>query len=241
MRRFITNDKQKTLIYLPDITLLCADCIDPTRASKVLKHCQRDITFGDVKLLTDADIPGATKIMPLKSLIAYSIFMLTEVHKYITTSHVLVVQRDGWILNPTEWRDSWLQYDYIAPLFIQYPHVGSGGFSLRSKRLMQRTAKNTPKWDGTEEHAQHLQRSLSYYEDGMISFSSKYREFKIASPMDACEFGQGGNKSPVYFREQPFGFHRTWQQIDFTTGIVDSWDMDRDLTQTYDDVIDSLY
>lgn len=240
MNRFITNDKRKTLIYLPDITLLCADCIDPVRANKVLKHCQKGITFGDVKLLTDADIPGATKIMPLRSLIAYSIFMLTEVHKYISTSHVLVVQRDGWILNPSAWRYSWLQYDYIAPLFIQYPQVGSGGFSLRSKRLMQRTAKNTPAWDGTEEHAQYIQRSLSYYEDGMISFSKKYKEFRIAPALEACEFGQGGNRDDAYLRECPFGFHRTWQSIDFATGQVDSSDLTRDLSVSYDHIIDEL-
>jgi hypothetical protein len=221
---------------LPSVTLLCIDDVNVEGAIKVLERCKKMIEFGDVKLLTskDTDYEHAEYIMPLNSLVSYSIFMLTECHSYINTEHVLIVQRDGFILNPNSWKDSWLQYDYIAPLFVQFDLVGSGGFSMRSKKLMEHAAKVTPHWDGTQEHANQIQSTLGYYEDGVITLSEKFKHFRIATLQDGCEFGQGGNRNANYFREYPFGFHRTWQTIDFKTGRVDSTDTSKTLNASYD-------
>lgn len=229
-------------LQLPSVTLMCIDCLCADRAIKVLETCKGKADFGAVKFLTSlsTDYQNSVKIMPLDSLIAYSIFMLTRCHEYIDTPHVLIVQRDGWILNPGSFDPYWLQLDYIGPLFMQYDKVGSGGFSLRSKVMMQEVARLTPKWDGTLEHANKIQSGLGYYEDGVISLSPHKKFFKIASNEHAANFAQGGNRNPLYFREKPFGFHRTWQTIDFKTGIVDSSDMTKDLHVTYDHEIDAL-
>lgn len=229
-------------LQLPTVTLLIIDCIDVTRAIRVLERCKQKADFGAVKLLTS--IPNeyhhAERIMPLNSLIAYSIFMLTRVHEYVNTEHMLIVQRDGFILNPSSFDVRWLELDYIGPLFVQYDKVGSGGFSLRSKRIMQEMAVKTPQWDGTQSHAEMLQKEIGLYEDGVISLRNFGNRFKIATPEQAANFAQGGNRNPIYFREKPFGFHRTWQEIDFKTGIVDSSDMGKDLHSSYDEQIDAL-
>lgn len=222
------------MISLPTVTLMCVDCVDPDRAQKVLNHCASMVQFGAVKLITTPDIP------PLRSLVAYSVFMLTKAHEHIDTDHVLIVQRDGWVLNASSWRDEWLSLDYTGPLFVQYDKVGSGGFSLRSRRLMRYMASILPKWDGTEEHAQAIQRTLGYYEDGVISLSPRSARFKIATPQQAADFAQGGNRNPEYFRSRPFGFHRTWQDINFVTGEVDSSDTSKELRSGYHDIIDQL-
>lgn len=230
------------MIKLPQITLLIADDVNPELAREVLNICQRGIEFGAVKLLTSHEVEGAIKIPPLTSLIDYSVFMLTKAHEYVDTEFCLVVQRDGFILNPESWKDEWLQLDYVAPIFMQYDHVGSGGFSLRSKRMMKQIAALWPTWDGTPEHAIRIQSTMNYYEDGVISF--KYGKpkhgFKIASLEQAADFGQGGNRNPNYFREKPFGFHRTWQKIDFKTGHVDSSDTSADLCRNYDSYIQDI-
>ena len=62
---------------------------------------------------------------------------------------------------------------------MQYDHVGSGGFSLRSKRLMKATAERIPKWDGTQKKAEQIQQGVLYYEDGVISFTDLGRKYKI--------------------------------------------------------------
>jgi len=74
--------------------------------------------------------------------------------KFIDTDYALIVQHDGWALNADNWRDQWLEYDYIGGLthaalvnnvlITNYQWLGldnaivvqNGGFSLRSKRFM---------------------------------------------------------------------------------------------------------
>lgn len=229
-------------LQLPGVTLICIDCLDITRAITVLEHCKKMADFGAVKLLTH--IPTSyehkIKIKPLNTLIAYSIFMLTKVHEYIDNDHVLIVQRDGWILNPESFNPNWLELDFIGPLFMQYDKVGSGGFSLRSRKIMKNVSKTLPEWDWTQKKADEIQKGLGYYEDGVICLSSFSKGYKIATLEQAADFAAGGNRNPKYFRERPFGWHRTWQEIDFKTGIVDSSDTSKDIYVTYEHEIDTL-
>ena len=86
----------------------------------------------------------------------YSEFVMYSLHNYIDTEYALIVQHDGWALNPENWRDEWLEYDYVggpthAALLpngeyrLQYTWHGmdnpiivqNGGFSLRSKRFLE--------------------------------------------------------------------------------------------------------
>jgi hypothetical protein len=229
-------------LQLPSVTLLCVDCVDIIRTVHIVEHCKQKADFGAVKLLTsiETDYEHAVKVPALNSLIAYSIFMLTKCHEYIDTDRVLIIQRDGWILNPESFDPAWLELDYIGPLFVQYDKVGSGGFSLRSKKIMQEAAKLLPEWDWSDQQAHDIQAILSYYEDGVICLGQFAKRFKIATPRQACQFAQGGNRNPDYFHIRPFGFHRTWQEIDFKTGIVDSSDGSKDLHVSYDWAIDQL-
>lgn len=209
-------------LSLPNITLCCVDCVNATRAIKVLEHCKSLCDFGAVKFLTSipCDYEHRIKIMPLNSLVAYSIFMLTRIHEYIDTEQVLIVQRDGFILNTSSWDDDWKTLDYISPLFVQYPIVGSGGFSLRSKKLMQEVSRQTPEWDGTQRGADEIQLVQNYYEDGVICLSGKFSNFKFATRQQASRFAQGGNPDPEFFYPKSFGFHGTINAIQHSTGTI---------------------
>jgi hypothetical protein len=73
----------------------------------------------------------------------YSQFVLKDLAEYIMTTHVLIVQWDGFVINPEGWDQAFLDYDYIG---ARWPEarapfdVGNGGFSLRSKKLLQASA-----------------------------------------------------------------------------------------------------
>ncbi len=209
-------------LHLPTVTLLCVDCVNVDRAINVVEKCKSVCDFGAIKLLTSIpnEYEHSIEIPPLNSLVAYSIFMLTKSFEYIDTSHVLVVQRDGWILNPDSWKDDWLNYDYISPLFIQYDRVGSGGFSLRSKRIMEESAKIIQPWDWTQSTADQIQQQVGVYEDGFLAFNMEERGFKFPPLTEAALFAQGGNPNPAFHREFPFGFHGSIQDVDHTTGKV---------------------
>lgn len=199
-------------LSLPHVTLFCLDCVDAERIIPVLEHCKSLCDFGAVKFLTslETDYPHE-KIEPITGktqadgLIAYSKFLVHRMHEYIPTSHVLTVQHDGWVLNPSAWRAEWMGCDYLAPLFIQYPKVGSGGFSFRSKRLMQVVDELS--------HDLVKRRGGQYggysFEDGMICLMLRMeletRGFRFATVPESVQFAYGGLWD--YYNEKPFGYH----------------------------------
>lgn len=211
---------------LSTTTLLCVDCLNADHAIKVIERCKSLVDFAQVKFLTSlpCDYEHRVEIAPINTLVHYSIFMLKKAHEHITTPHCLVVQRDGWILNPQSWDDSFLQYDYIGPLFNQFDTQGVGGFSFRSRALMHSVSTKFPHWDETPQSTEQLQRQAGMYEDGVIAVTLKnqlIREgFRYAPNEVAARFAQGGNPNNNYYVPHPFGFHGSWRTIDQHTGLV---------------------
>lgn len=78
------------------------------------------------------------KIKPM-SKDEYSKFILENLFEETDRNHVLIVQQDGFILFPELWDGSWLRFDYIGAPWPFYPYVGNGGFSLRSRKLLEIT------------------------------------------------------------------------------------------------------
>lgn len=82
-------------------------------------------------------------IPELKGIQEYNRIMLRELAAHVHTSHVLIVQWDGFITHPELWRPEFLSVDYIGAPWYHGGHpgmVGNGGFSLRSKRLLNALA-----------------------------------------------------------------------------------------------------
>lgn len=225
------------MLDLSPVTLFCADCVDTDRAERIMRRCTDVANFGAVKLLTSlpTSYQHRVEIPPITSHNGYSIWMLKRAYLYIDTPKFLVVQHDGYIINASAWDPAWLQYDYIGPLFIQRyvpPLMGTGGFSLRSKTLMQYVNARLPDWDGSDADAQRLQAKLGSYEDGVIAI--RFREeliaagYKFAPVHEAVKFAQGGlpvkgdanDHDTRYYCERPFGFHGGWSNMNWDTGFV---------------------
>ena len=139
-----------TALSLPQVTLCCVDSTPRLPwALKALQRCLEQVSFGDAILCTDhASLQGQTlpdgvrwvEIAPLRSIEAYSEFMIKGLAEHVRTSHVLIVQWDGFVLNAAAWRNEFLEVDYIGAPWHHIPDpwtVGNGGFSLRSRRLLQ--------------------------------------------------------------------------------------------------------
>ena len=133
-------------MQLPDVTLCCVDTREPARALWALQRCMALIRFAEVLLFSNASLlrspPDGIRIIDVRvdSIEAYSQFMLRGLAPHVHTSHLLVVQWDGFVRDAARWETSFLDYDYIgAPWRDVAPEqaVGNGGFSLRSRRLLQ--------------------------------------------------------------------------------------------------------
>lgn len=133
-------------LALPDVTLCAVTSVNVTATVRALEACLEQVAFGECKLLTDAAVEVQhpdIRIVPigrLGSAEAYSNFLLSELVDHVQSSHVLVVQWDGHVLSANRWRTEFLNYDYIGASWPQFPDhhgVGNGGFSLRSRKLME--------------------------------------------------------------------------------------------------------
>jgi Protein of unknown function (DUF5672) len=123
------------------ILLIGVDCVELDRLIQSADICETYFEFDDVKLLSslESNDNRFVNIEPIRSIEEYNTFTLHEMHKYVTSTHALIIQYDGFILNPDAWADEYLEYDYIgAPWWYDHGYtVGNGGFSLRSKKLME--------------------------------------------------------------------------------------------------------
>jgi hypothetical protein len=153
------------LLDLSAVTLLCVETRDPRLAHFAIQKCTDQARFHRVVLITDLAKLGNPLINslsnprdkqeitqgverlhgieyvqapPIKTTKDYSNFLLTGLRQYVSSSHVLVIQWDSFIIHPELWTDDYLKYDYIGAVWPHHPKtpVGNGGFSLRSVKLL---------------------------------------------------------------------------------------------------------
>lgn len=133
------------MLDLEDVTLCCVDTRDPDLAIGALRRCMRGIKYAEVLLFTRrARVLQPTDGIRLieaeiNSISEYSSFMLRGLVPHLHTSHLLVVQWDGFVIDPSRWDRAFLECDYIGAPWRDLPDelaVGNGGFSLRSRRLL---------------------------------------------------------------------------------------------------------
>lgn len=195
------------------VTLICCDTTNKVAFSeRAILKCLEQADFADVKLLTtDTSRKFAVKIPNLDGLEAYSNFITRHLHKYVNTSHALVVQADGYVLDSSAWTPNFLNYDYLGAPFQQSRTVGNGGFSLRSKRLLEATAKISP---NESSHPEDAWISFKHRKNLETLFGIRFGDFGVAErfAFEGRSFNAGiWNGLPTAWKGQ-FGFH-SWLSV----------------------------
>ena len=208
------------MIKLENVTLLGLDCVDLERLKIARDICTKDIEFGAVKLLSsiESDDKDVIKIDKVGSIKAYSEFMIKKLNDYVDTEFVLVFQYDGFVLDAKNWREEFLNYDYIGSPWIGYspdswPRVGNGGFSLRSKRLLEILA-----------HDDEIKLPVPMIaEDGFICYESekylKSKGIKFAPVEVAGKFGIA-DVMKVEYEKEPGITERQYREYLSSFGVV---------------------
>lgn len=185
---------------LEDVSLVIVDCLDQFRALSAIERCRRGLKFKEILFFSDKPngVIPTTIINKITDKQQYSYFLTKELYQYVNTKHILIVQYDGYVLNPELWTDDWLQYDYIGARWNFYHdahNVGNGGFSLRSKRLQEILA--------TDPHIKDV-----HPEDHIICriyrdyLEEKY-DIKFA-PVEVADIFSDENSK---FQHKTFGYH----------------------------------
>lgn len=195
------------MLDLPTLTLCCVDTRSAPQALEAIRRSARHARFGrmiffgspaDAARHSGHGIPGLEwhNIPPIKSIQDYNRFMLHELGHHVETEHVLVVQWDGFVSNPELWRTDFLDWDYIGAPWYHGGHpgmVGNGGFSLRSKRLLDALNKVQMNTNSPED------MEICVNQRGTLESHFGIRIAPLSVAQDfACEYG-------AYRRT--FGFH----------------------------------
>lgn len=136
-------------MLIKDTTLVIIDCIDEKRSLKAITNSLLQCEFERVVFLTSLETtsPYKIEIPQIKSIQEYSIFCIKELHKYINTKFMLIIQHDGWVVDVTKWNDEFYNYDYIGGncrWMDKEEKGGVGGFSFRSLELMKKASEIIP-------------------------------------------------------------------------------------------------
>jgi len=93
--------------------------------------------------------PAGSKIIPIgkiKGKDDYNRIIIEELPYYLSAEFCIVLQYDGFILDSSRWEANFLEFDYLGAPWPNYSfhNVGNGGFSLRSRRLIQSLSGYAP-------------------------------------------------------------------------------------------------
>lgn len=199
------------MIRLPDVTLFGIDSHDAKGIQRAATISQYDIQFAECNIITD-DLftKNGTNEQRRND---YSRFMLKELANQFSTSHVLTIHADGYVLNWKAWDDEFLEYDYIGATWTYKDNmnVGNGGFSLRSKKLCDILATNfiEPDLMHPEDHC----ICRTYRKSLENNFGIKFAPEEVANRFAIEAYGASAIKGANKYSGQ-FGFHS--QHIDFS-------------------------
>lgn len=202
---------------LRDVTLVCASGVKIPESLNVIEQICEQFIFGGVNCLFGGESDGCPKMTSKEE---YSRVICQYIPKFIGTSHMLICQWDSGVIHPELWKDDWLKYDYIGapwpadiaktigrPKEEHRPCVGNGGFSLRSRRLMDWVSQRTYPMLQSGEHPDMVN------EDVVICRSwrkeAEAAGFVFAPIAVAAEFSVE-HPIPLITPPKTFGFHGQW-------------------------------
>lgn len=208
---------------LPGVTVVAVTSLDPTKAIRALQLSMERIEFHEAVLIAPerpTNLPSGIVFKQCrpadlqsrdpKNTNDYSKFILYRLQEYIDSDFALIVHHNAFVIRPEKWTDTFLEYDYIGAPWPKDLHftpegknvrVGNGGFSLRSKKLLNVL---------NELHLPFTDNGTGYFhEDGVVCvYYRKQLEnhgIKFAPVEVASRFSREIDCEDSY--PSPFGFH----------------------------------
>lgn len=214
--------KYSQKIQIQNVTLVAISSIKIDETIKALELSMDGINFHEAILISHEkpknlpDIIRFEQCQPIRSLDEYSRFMAYDLARFIDSKFALVIQYDGYVVRPRKWNDRFLEYDYIGAPWPPNAHftkdgtnvrVGNGGFSLRSKKLMDALNElHLPFTDNGTGFYNEDGLICSYYRKNLEDYGVRFAPVEVASLFSHehdCEDSQ----------PEPFGFHKNTKII----------------------------
>lgn len=137
------------MLNLENVTLIALTNRDFEGHMVAFEKSSEGIKWGARKLIYDVDCDSIDK---------WNYKIIYELHNYVQTDFAMLIHADGYVCNPSSWRDEFLSYDYIgAPWPLptdsysyrtpsgELVRVGNS-VSLRSKKILELPSKLGLEW-----------------------------------------------------------------------------------------------
>ncbi len=137
------------MLKLPNVTLVALTSKDfEGHKAAIDKSCE-GVEFGAVKIIWDEKI---------KNIDDWNKAIIYDLHNYVDTDFAMLIHADGYVINPSAWKDEFLAYDFIgAPWPLpndDYSYRTPDGdlirvgnsVSIRSRRIMELPSKLNLEW-----------------------------------------------------------------------------------------------
>jgi len=215
------------MILLNNVTLISVSSIKIKETIHALTESQKGIDFFDIIFVTHEESEGLPEKIryehceEITNINDYNRYMIYNLSKHIKTKHCLTVHYDGYVVRPEKWQDSFLEWDYIGspwPIksdayidpFGNHIRVGNGGFSLRSKKLLDVPSITEVPFEGkTGEFLRSSNLGL-YNEDGNICVHNRHIFEKFGckyAPIEVAAHFSQESDTPEIIGIDAFGFH----------------------------------
>ena len=183
-----------------DLTIVAIDSLNHNLTSLALDKTREIFPLAEVIVFGDYNFYNYGTFVKVNkfSQPQHSKICLHDVYDVVDTNWALFIQYDGFPLREELWLDEFLNYDYIGSPMGAPAIVGNGGFSLRSKKLLNLT-KFIPQGRIPND----------WLEDQLIC--DKYRPWleKHGVKFAPISLAQRWGTQSIMYNEQPgsFGFH----------------------------------
>lgn len=151
-------------------------------------------TFSDKPFFAGAEFIEIPEINDVEE---YSKVVLYDLIKFVKEDF-LIIQWDGYCLNPKKWNVDFQKFDYIGPPHFRGENycVGNGGFSFRSLRLMHAIAEICKAPEGSEDYLITIE-----YKDALNAMGIQL------APLDLAQQFAYQEGPALVGKEDIFGFH----------------------------------
>jgi hypothetical protein len=143
---------KRPMLKLPNVTLVVVTSVKIEDNISAMVKSMSGIEYGAVKFFCHIkpNLPIGVGYVECEKLdyIGFSRYTFLELWKNIETDFCLLVHHDGYVSNPDNWDDRFLNFDYIgAPWpysedsyitdYGEHVRVGNAGVCIRSKKILK--------------------------------------------------------------------------------------------------------
>lgn len=129
------------------VAIAIVDTQQYTLAANALFNSIGNLAFDQILIYSDKEAywggNEVIKINKITKIEEYNEIILKKLPENLNCDFVLIIQYDGFVLNPSIFDPTFFDYDYIGAPWnhLSTNNIGNGGFSLRSKKLVAQVGK----------------------------------------------------------------------------------------------------